>query len=336
MYIALALEKLLNEKDEAKKLAGVPLKALCQMEDSLSVADHIWLSGAGLKLEYVNFVKTGNPILDNGLIAGSLSALTVDGVLVTDDETLLNTGRVENGKYSLLFAGSIKDALEAYKKSGKKQTSVRKSRKEKEVVKPATTMEPEVQTAATTEAVPEQKTVVPEPEQSQGETGNTDGAFMNAPEEEVVHGAGMEPDNAMQEVVTKEVATDAADNTDTDGTGDFGQTQNEAETSAQIVYDQTDRTNARVYPDEFEGGGIEGEAYEAFKKMATEYGAKHAMVPYILTVFQITDSADTFYYRLNEVISNSNEANDIFLSLGEHYDELKELADKVEPIDAYI
>ena len=91
-----------------------------------------------------------------------------------------------------------------------------------------------------------------------------------------------------------------------------------------------------VYPDDFDGGGIEGEAYEAFKKLATEYGAKHAMVPYILTVFQITDSADTFYYRLNEVISNSNEANDIFLSLGEHYDELKELADKVEPIDAYI
>ena len=98
MYIALALEKLLKEKDEAKKLAGAPLKALCQMEDSLSVADHIWLSGAGLKLEYVSFVKTGNPILDNGLIAGSLSALATDGILITDDETLLNTGRVENGK----------------------------------------------------------------------------------------------------------------------------------------------------------------------------------------------------------------------------------------------
>lgn len=334
MYIALALEKLLNEKDEAKKLAGVPLKVLCQMEDSLSVANHIWLSGAGLKLEYVNFVKTGNPILDNGLIAGSLSALTVDGVLVTDDETLLNTGRVENGKYSLLFAGNIKDALETYKKSGKKQTSVRKSRKEKEVVKPAATTEPEVKATVTTATTPEQKTIVPE--QKLDETGNSDASFMNAPEEEVVHGTGMEPDNAMQEVVTKEVVTDTADNTDTDGAGDFDQTQDTVETTAQIVYDQTDRVNARVYPDEFEGGGIEGEAYEAFKKMATEYGAKHAMVPYILTVFQITDSADTFYYRLNEVISNSNEANDIFLSLGEHYDELKELADKVEPIDAYI
>lgn len=333
MYIALALEKLLKEKDEAKKLAGAPLKALCQMEDSLSVADHIWLSGAGLKLEYVSFVKTGNPILDNGLIAGSLSALATDGILITDDETLLNTGRVENGKYSLLFAGSIKDALEAYKKSGKKQASVRKSRKEKETVKPATVTEPETRNTEATVTM-EQKTVAPE--QRTDETNHPDDAFMNAPEEEVVHGTDMEPDNAMQEVATKEVLTDSTDNTDADESTDFGQTQDAAETTAQIVYDQTDRVNARVYPDDFDGGGIEGEAYEAFKKLATEYGAKHAMVPYILTVFQITDSADTFYYRLNEVISNSNEANDIFLSLGEHYDELKELADKVEPIDAYI
>lgn len=121
MYIAIALKKLLEDKEVSKKLAGIPVKAICQMNDTISVADHIWLEDANLKMEYMNFKKTGNPVLDNGMIAGALSAISTDGVLVTDDETLLRTEKIEYAKGSLVFAESLKDSIDAYKASEKKK-----------------------------------------------------------------------------------------------------------------------------------------------------------------------------------------------------------------------
>ena len=363
MYVALKLETILENKEETKKLTGMPIKVICQMTDSMTVEDHIWLEKAGLKMEYTVFKKTGNPILDNGMIAGSLSALGTDGILITEDETLLRTERIEFGKSSLLFVGTLMDAIEAYRSAAKKQTT----RKRRTVQPVAPIKEEEEKTTILNESETAKAALEEEKESIENEAKRAEAPtpFINVPEEEAEKTANdltgepsrdmtessdqkeEEAEHALDEKdgiapAVMEEANDESQGEGTENTETEEKAEEDCEATTGVVnngeqaYDQSDRANAKRYPDDFANGDIQSPAYDKFKKLATSYGAKWALCPYVLTVFQLSDSDSTFFYRLNEVITDSNEANDLYLSLAEHYDELKKLADAVEPIDAYI
>ena len=318
MYIAIEMKKLLEEKAtvDSKVMANVPLKVFCKPEDPMSVADHMWLNE--LKgIEYKDAMRSGNEVLDAGMTAGTLLGENSDGVYVTDLETLLLSGNASNGKVTVTFANSLKDAFEAYKKAEK--VPVRRTRKPKAEVSPVTPDESmqkpfeKVETVSD-EDIPVTPTVtasdgnpfpMPEPQQESSKTTIETEKTEQTPNDNTEENPFSGPEVAMEENVTKE--------------------------TTYPLKDQHDRSHARRFD---ESGVPDGPEYEQFKKAAISCGVSAANVPYALTAMQVSDTVEDLLHSLVVVFSNyKSEAYTVNDTLKRHFSELKPLADQVEPFE---
>lgn len=300
MYIAIEMKKLLEEKAtvDAKTMANVPLRVFCKSEDSMCVADHMWLNELKA-IEYKDAMRSGNEVLDAGMTAGTLLGENSDGVYVTNLETLLLSGNATNGKITVSFVGSLKDAMDIYKKSEK--SLVRRPRKSKtettlltSVQKPVDKTEELLEDNVITDA----SFPMPEPQQESEESNDV-----------VATVPVVDDNNPFSETNTSEVTP---------------------ETQFPLK-DQHDRSMVRNFD---ESGFPEGPEYEQFKKSAISHGVSSANVAFALTALQMSDTVEDLLHSLVVVYGEcKTEAYVVYDGLKNYFSELKLLADQVIPFE---
>lgn len=319
MYIAIEMKKLLEEKAtvDAKAMANVPLKVFCKPEDPMNVADHMWLNELKA-IEYKDAMRSGNEVLDAGMTAGTLLGENSDGVYVTDLETLLLSGNASNGKVTVTFANSLKDAFEAYKKAEK--VPVRRTRKPKAEVAPVTPDESMQKPFEKTETVSDEDI----PAASTATTSDGANSFpMPEPQQ----------DRSETGIETEETAQIANNNVE-EPPFSFQDIPNEGNMKQETTFplkDQHDRSHARRFD---ESGVPDGPEYDQFKKAAISCGISSANVPYALAAMQVSDTVEDLLHSLVMVFCDyKSEAYTVNDTLKRHFNELKPLADQVEPFE---
>lgn len=356
MYIAIALKKLLEDRDSQifMKTGDVHFRAICQMDDQITVKDHIWLASFGTKIDCMDFKRTGNPVLDAGRLSGTLLGLPANGVLVTDDPTLLATGKFEQGKFSLSFAKDIRSALSMLG-AKKKATTKRATRKTADDDAPSDKKDDtrtEKDSAATTQEADKQELVnetpqadvpkkdlfdaIPKPVDPADEVDPVLGEETAAEIENkgsldtssVLHAEELIEDLSEEKIMSEDVISETIESESA--------VSSTVANFKQASYDQNDRANAKVYPDDFPTGHIDFPGYEAFRNELLKNEVKQAMAPYVLTAFQTSKNSDELFERLMDVVADSNELSDIYVSTARNFEQLKALADAVAPVNAII
>lgn len=311
MYIAMTLAKLLGEKDGVQKLTGIPVKALYKAGDTMEVANHLWLSAVKLKLEYVETVSTGNDAFDEGMTVGDLLRLPSDGVLVTESDSLLGTGSITRGKYTLTFAKSVKEALDICKKMDKKSVSKRrntKSAKEKS--------EADCTDAADDRIVNR----IPENFQDMPTNDEEDISVENSnPFEDLAF--SMNPPDPENTDMTEEKQSETQQ----------PKSEETVEAAENMALENLNRCDVKKFPEE-----IVSPEYGKFKEMLNSLGVAIANAPYILTAFQISDSTPAGFRKSLSYVYDGleDDVNMIADALTEDLATLKQIADEIEPYEA--
>lgn len=305
MYIALTMQKLLEEKGEFKKLAGIPLCVIYNQSDTMSVQDHILLNEVKLKEDYMEAMTIGEPSLDIGMMISDLLWKKADGVLVLgeDEAGMLQKKEIQRDRYTLYVATSLKEALEIYKKNTKKSAgkrAVKKTEKpEKEVVTSTKPADP---------VMSEPMDPLPKMEESHtDEMGFADEPLIT-PEMESVE------ENEFEGGINDELMEDQ---------------------DAPMLYDQEVPETDTAYVQEDQNHtmqsmeGLDGQKYEELRNELMGVGVPDSLMDQVMMALQKSTNVSDCYDCMEETIENIDDVLVIYDAIQEYYDTFKTLADQL-------
>lgn len=306
MYIALTMRKLLEEKGEFKKLAGIPLCIIYNQDDTMSVQDHILLNETKLKEEYMKAMTIGEPSLDIGMMIGDLSWKKADGILILNEEEakLLQKTEIQRDRYTLYVVTSLKEALEIYKKNSKKSTGKRTTRKTGKLQE-----EPEVLKQDTPDANDE--------ESMNQMTG------MNSLE---VNEMTTEEDNFEE---LKDVAAEIPEYEPAEELDESGFENNIRESFVDT------QENGMAYAQESQESDVSFQTdfdhpqYAEFESELQNIGVNIEKSPFILKALQLSTNVSDFYEYLEKTIEDIDDVLILYDQIQEYYDHFKDLADQI-------
>lgn len=313
MYIALTMQKLLEEKGEFKKLAGIPTCVIYNQDDMMPVQDHILLNEAKLKEDYMEAMTIGEPSLDIGMMISDLLWKKADGVLILgeDEAAMLQKKEIQRDRYTLYVATSLKEALEIYKKNTKKSAGKRVVKKTEKPEKEAT--------ASTKPTTP----VMPKP---------TVMEQMDTPPE-------MEESHAMEEgfADTPLITPDMKPVEETDE-NEFGDEINDGlmeDQDAPVMYDQNLQEVDATYNQEAQNHvaqsmeGLDGQKYEELRNELMGVGVPDSLMDQVMMALQKSTNVSDCYDCMEETIGNIDDVLVIYDAIQEYYDTFKTLADQI-------
>lgn len=305
MYIALTMQKLLEEKGEFKKLAGIPLCVIYNQSDTMSVQDHILLNEAKLKEDYMEAMTIGEPSLDIGMMISDLLWKKADGVLVLgeDEAGMLQKKEIQRDRYTLYVATSLKEALEIYKKNTKKSAGKRTVKK---------TEKPEKETVTSTKPA---KPIMPEPMDS-------------LPKMEEPHTDEM--GFADEPLITPEMESVEENEFEGEINGELMEDQD-----APMLYDQEVPETDTAYVQEDQNHtiqsmeGLDGQKYEELRNELMGVGVPDSLMDQVMMALQKSTNVSDCYDCMEETIGNINDVLVIYDAIQEYYDTFKTLADQL-------
>ena len=305
MYIALTMQKLLEEKGEFKKLAGIPLCVIYNQSDTMSVQDHILLNEAKLKEDYMEAMTIGEPSLDIGMMISDLLWKKADGVLVLgeDEAGMLQKKEIQRDRYTLYVATSLKEALEIYKKNTKKSAGKRTVKK---------TEKPEKETVTSTKPA---KPIMPEPMDS-------------LPKMEEPHTDEM--GFADEPLITPEMESVEENEFEGEINGELMEDQD-----APMLYDQEVPETDTAYVQEDQNHtiqsmeGLDGQKYEELRNELMGVGVPDSLMDQVMMVLQKSTNVSDCYDCMEETIGNIDDVLVIYDAIQEYYDTFKTLADQL-------
>ncbi len=305
MYIALTMQKLLEEKGEFKKLAGIPLCVIYNQSDTMSVQDHILLNEAKLKEDYMEAMTIGEPSLDIGMMISDLLWKKADGVLVLgeDEAGMLQKKEIQRDRYTLYVATSLKEALEIYKKNTKKSAGKRTVKK---------TEKPEKETVTSTKPA---KPIMPEPMDS-------------LPKMEEPHTDEM--GFADEPLITPEMESVEENEFEGEINGELMEDQD-----APMLYDQEVPETDTAYVQEDQNHtiqsmeGLDGQKYEELRNELMGVGVPDSLMDQVMMALQKSTNVSDCYDCMEETIGNIDDVLVIYDAIQEYYDTFKTLADQL-------
>lgn len=305
MYIAMTMQKLLEEKGEFKKLAGIPLCVIYNQSDTMSVQDHILLNEAKLKEDYMEAMTIGEPSLDIGMMISDLLWKKADGVLVLgeDEAGMLQKKEIQRDRYTLYVATSLKEALEIYKKNTKKSAGKRTVKK---------TEKPEKETVTSTKPA---KPIMPEPMDS-------------LPKMEEPHTDEM--GFADEPLITPEMESVEENEFEGEINGELMEDQD-----APMLYDQEVPETDTAYVQEDQNHtiqsmeGLDGQKYEELRNELMGVGVPDSLMDQVMMALQKSTNVSDCYDCMEETIGNIDDVLVIYDAIQEYYDTFKTLADQL-------
>lgn len=305
MYIALTMQKLLEEKGEFKKLAGIPLCVIYNQSDTMSVQDHILLNEAKLKEDYMEAMTIGEPSLDIGMMISDLLWKKADGVLVLgeDEAGMLQKKEIQRDRYTLYVATSLKEALEIYKKNTKKSAGKRTVKK---------TEKPEKETVTSTKPA---KPIMPEP-------------MGSLPKMEEPHTDEM--GFADEPLITPEMESVEENEFEGEINGELMEDQD-----APMLYDQEVPETDTAYVQEDQNHtiqsmeGLDGQKYEELRNELMGVGVPDSLMDQVMMALQKSTNVSDCYDCMEETIGNIDDVLVIYDAIQEYYDTFKTLADQL-------
>lgn len=316
MYIALTMRKLLEEKGEFKKLAGIPLCIIYNQDDTMSVQDHILLNETKLKEEYMKAMTIGEPSLDIGMMIGDLSWTKADGILILNEEEakLLQKTEIQRDRYTLYVVTSLKEALEIYKKNSKKSTGKRTTRK--------------TEKSQEESVVLNQNTKQDTPDTNDEESINLM-AGMNPPEANT-----MTPEEDNFEAL-EDASAEIPEYESTEEPNESGFVNNIQESfmDAQengMEYAQENQENGTLFQTDFNSS-----QYAEFENELQNIGVNIEKASFILKALQLSTNVSDFYEYLEKTIEDIDDVLILYDQIQEYYDHFKDLADQIGIHNAY-
>lgn len=310
MYIALTMQKLLEEKGEFKKLAGIPVCVVYNQNDSMSVQDHIQLNEAKLKEEYMETMTIGEPSLDIGIMISDLLWKKTDGILILEEEEakLLQKNEIQRDRYTLYVTTSLKEALEIYRRNSKKGAGKRAAKKSEKPQKESDTLKQAVPDTDIAENIASMM----EPQ----ETNGLEEGLPAVPEESVPE---TEPEG--------EIGTDCFE----DGSyAAFEENQEDI-----MEYGQDDREMAMVYEQEDQTGlsqpqgEFNNQKYGELNDRLVRIGVPDSLIIKVMMALQKSTNVSDCYDCMEETIGNIDDVLVVYDAIQGYYDTLKMLADQV-------
>lgn len=305
MYIALTMQKLLEEKGEFKKLAGIPTCVIYNQDDMMTVQDHILLNEAKLKEDYMEAMTIGEPSLDIGMMISDLLWKKADGVLILgeDEAAMLQKKEIQRDRYTLYVATSLKEALEIYKKNTKKSAGKRAVKK---------TEKPEKETVTSTKPA---EPMMPEPMDP-----------LSKMEEPHTDEMGFED----EPLITPEMEPVEENEFENEINGELMEEQN-----APVMYDQEVPETDAAYVQEDRDHimqpteGLDGQKYEELRNELMGVGVPDSLMDQVMMALQKSTNVSDCYDCMEETIGNIDDVLVIYDAIQEYYDTFKTLADQI-------